>query len=224
MNFRYPIFLDLTGKNCLVTGAGFEIAAKVKALVAASANVTYVHPSAEPAIQELAQQGVIRWEPRDFEPPDLDGCFLVITDLDDNSEIFRLAESRNVLCNAVDDPPYCRFSFGSIHRQGDLSVAISTNGRAPTVAVRLRQWLEREIGPEYADLLRLMKEARPEVNRQIGDFDARKELWYKIVDSEVLQLLREGKESEATAQVQRFINEAISSISRSQTSSGSDAQ
>lgn len=207
-----------------MTGAGFEIAAKVKALVAAAANVTYVNPSAESAIEELANQEIIHWERRDFTPTDLDGCFLVIADLDDNSEVFRLAESRNVLCNSVDDPPYCRFSFGSIHRQGDLSIAISTNGRAPTLAVRLRQWLERQIGPEYAELLRLMKDARPRVNRQIGDFDARKELWYKIVDSDVLELLREGNESEAATHIQQFIDEAISSTLHSQTSSGNGPQ
>ncbi len=222
MNFRYPIFLDLTGKKCVVTGEGFEIAVKVRALLAAAATVTYVHPSAEPVIEELANKGSIHWERRDFMPGDLDGCFLVITDLDDNSEVFKLAEARNVLCNAVDDPPNCRFSFGSIHRQGDLSIAVSTNGRAPAVAVRLRQWLEREIGPEYGDLLRLMKEFRPQVNGQICDFDARKELWYKIVDSDVLNLLREGKEPEAARQIQLLIEEAISSILHSRTSSGND--
>ena len=224
MNFRYPIFLDLTGKKCVVIGEGFEIAAKVRALLGAAAIVTYVNPSAEPGIKKMADEGSIHWERRKFIPADLDGCLLLITDLDDNSEIFKLAESRNVLCNAVDDPPYCRFSFGSIHRQGDLTIAISTNGRAPTVAVRLRQWLEREIGPEYADLLRLMKEARSGVNQQISDFNTRKDLWYRIVDSDVLQLLRDDKESEAVEKIQRLIDDEINNISHSQTSSGSEPQ
>src|SRR5690242_15505202 len=98
MNFRYPIFLDLTGKKCLVNGAGHEIVAKIRALLDASALVIYVHPSAEPEIASLAESGAIRWEQRRFRPADLDGCFLVIIDDEDNSEVFRLAEKNRVLC------------------------------------------------------------------------------------------------------------------------------
>src|SRR6478752_5032404 len=137
MNFRYPIFLDLSGKKCLVIGDGHEIAGKVRALVDAAAKVTYVNPRAAPAIEALATAGLISWARRGFEPHDLDDCFLAITDGDNNAEIFRLAEERRVLMNAVDDPEHCRFSFGSVHRQGDLTISISTNGVAPALAVRL---------------------------------------------------------------------------------------
>jgi precorrin-2 dehydrogenase/sirohydrochlorin ferrochelatase len=153
MNFRYPVFLDLKDRKCLVTGAGYEVAFKVKNLVECAARVTYVNPSAEPAIEALAAAGLLRWEPRDFVASDLDGCFLVITDRAENAEIFALAEARGILCNSVDDPENCRFSFGSIHRQGDLTIAISTNGCAPAVAVRLKEWLQREVGSEYGDFL-----------------------------------------------------------------------
>src|SRR5690349_14257164 len=131
MNFRYPIFLDITGKKCLVCGEGFEIPAKVRILAARGALVRYVNPSAEDSIAELARQGKITWQARQFDPRDLEGCFLVITDQDENSEVFRLAEERNVLCNAVDDPEFCRFSFGSVVARDDLTIAISTNGIAP---------------------------------------------------------------------------------------------
>ena len=104
MNFRYPIFLDLTGKRCLITGEVYEVAFKVQALVEAKAEVTYVNPRAEPSIQALASSGALRWLEREFEPGDLEGCFLVITDHEDNSEIFRLAEEQRILCNSVDDP------------------------------------------------------------------------------------------------------------------------
>ncbi len=222
MNFRYPIFLDLTGKKCVVTGEGFEIASKIQALVDASARVVYVHPIAEPRIQQMATDESIEWEQRTFEPEDLDGCFLVVTDLEDNSDVFALAEARNVLCNSVDDPPYCRFSFGSIHRQGDLTIAISTNGRAPTLAVRLRQWVERNIGPEYAALLELMKRFRPVVNSEIPEFEARRELWYRIVDSDVLTLLHDGQIADAGQRVRSMVDETISSTSHSQTASDND--
>jgi precorrin-2 dehydrogenase / sirohydrochlorin ferrochelatase len=218
LNFRYPIFLDLAAKKCLVTGEGYEVPQKLQALVDASANVVYVNPRADPKLEALVDAGLIRWEKRDFEPQDLDGCFLVITDREDNSDIFRLAEEQRILCNAVDDPPNCRFSFGSVHRQGDLTIAISTNGWAPAVAVRLREKLEREVGPEYGALLQLLKAVRPEITSRIAEFSARRELWYRIVDSDVLELLRDHQTGAATAKIRQLIEEAVSSTSRSDTS------
>jgi siroheme synthase-like protein len=197
MNFRYPIFLDLSGKKCLVVGEGPEIAGKLRSLVDAAAKVTYVNPRAEPAIEALAAAGLISWERRAFEQHDLDGCFLAIADCEDNTEIFRLAEERQVLMNAVDDPEHCRFSFGSVHRQGDLTIAISTNGVAPALAVRLREQLERQIGAEYAELLQMLKEVRAEIGSRIADFSARRALWYRIIDSDILDKLRAGQRDEA---------------------------
>jgi siroheme synthase-like protein len=209
VNFRYPIFLDLTGKNCLITGAGYEVAGKVRALVDAGADVTYVNPQAEDSIYQLAQVGAIHWEARDFQPGDLPGCFLVITDRDDNAEIFRLAEEQNILCNSVDDPAYCRFSFGSLHRRGDLTIAISTNGQAPAVAVRLRERFQREIGPEYAALLAMLRVFRPVIMGSIPDFGARRKLWYRIADSEVLQQIRKGRMEAAAEAIIRMIDQAV---------------
>jgi uroporphyrin-III C-methyltransferase/precorrin-2 dehydrogenase/sirohydrochlorin ferrochelatase/precorrin-2 dehydrogenase/sirohydrochlorin ferrochelatase len=224
LNFRFPVFLDLTGKNCLVTGAGYEVPAKVQALVDASANVTYINPSAEPPIESLAVAGLIRWHARAFEPGDLRERFLVITDHEDNSEIFRMAEEQRVLCNAVDDPSHCRFSFGSIHRQGELAMAISTNGWAPAVAVRLKEWLQREIGPEYAVFLDLLKKVRPEITTRIGDFAARRALWYRIVDSEALALLRNNQIGAAEGLIRSMIEETVSNTSGSDTSPDAGGQ
>jgi siroheme synthase-like protein len=208
VNFRFPVFLDLSGKKCLVTGEGYEVAGKVRALVDAAAGVTYVNPRAEPAIEALAAAGLIHWEKRGFLAADLTGCFLAISDHEDNSEIFRLAEEQRILCNSVDDPEHCRFSFGSIHRRGELTIAISTNGWAPAVAVRLKEKFQREIGPEYSDFLQLLKEARPRITARIGDFAARRNLWYRIVDSDVLEMLRRGEFAGASDLIQRMIDEA----------------
>lgn len=212
MNFRYPVFLDLAGKRCLVTGQGSELAGKVKGLVDASANVIYVNPFAEPAIQQLSAAGLMQWQARDFRPNDLDDCFLVITDRDENSEVFRLAEERRVLCNAVDDPQHCRFSFGSIHRQEDLTIAISTNGWAPALAVRLKEFLQRNVGPEYGQLIELLKEVRPEITARVPDFGARRDLWYRIVDSDVLAKLRDGNREAAVAAIREMIEAAVSGV------------
>lgn len=221
MNFRYPIFLDLTGKKCLITGEGSEIPGKIRALLDAAAIVTYVNSRADSEIVELAATGSIVWAARDFQPEDLVECFLVIADRDDNAEVFRLAEQQRVLCNAVDDPRNCRFSFGSVHRQGDLTIAISTNGSAPAVAVRVREWLEREIGSDYGDFLDLLKEMRPEVRARISDFNVRRDLWYRIVDSDVRSKLRSGQREEAAAMIRGMLDEAVNSTSRSDISGDS---
>ncbi|MGC2658277.1 MAG: bifunctional precorrin-2 dehydrogenase/sirohydrochlorin ferrochelatase [Bryobacteraceae bacterium] len=222
MNFRYPIFLDLTGKKCVVTGQGYEIAGKVRTLVDASAEVTYVNPSAVPEIEQLAAMGLIRWHRRAFLADDLDDCFLILSDGPENAAIFELAEERKVLCNSVDDPEHCRFSFGSIHRQGELTIAISSNGWAPAVAVRVRQKIEHEIGPEYAALLEILKRLRPVISSSIADFSARRDLWYRVVDSDALELLRSGQTETAEAMIQAMVNEALSSTLRFDTS-GEDA-
>lgn len=220
MNFGYPIFLDLTGKKCVVTGEAYEVAFKIQALVDASATVTYVNERAEPAIEALAAAGLIRWEQRGFLAADLDDCFLVISNCEENAAIFRLAEQQRVLCNSVDDPERCRFSFGALHRQGDLTIAISTNGWAPAVAVRLKEKMQREIGPEYGEFLSILKEARPRIAARIADFSTRRELWYRLVDSEVLSLLRAGRSGEASAAVEEMIEQAANSTWHSDTSGG----
>lgn len=211
MNFRYPIFLDLTGKKCVVTGEGYEVAGKVRALAEALADVHYINPEAVPEIQDLANEKAVRWEARHFRPEDLDSCFLIITSCPDNAEIFRLAEERKVLCNAVDDPKHCRYSYGSIHRQGDLTIGISTNGVAPAIAVRLKQQFQKEIGPEYKELLEILRQLRPEINRRISSFEERKNLWYQIVDSEALALLRTGQRQAANDLIQSLVENAAHS-------------
>ncbi len=210
MNFRFPAFLDLTGKRCLVVGEGHEIPSKVKSLVDTGARTIYVNPRAVPEIEHLAALNLIEWLQRDFVPADLDGCFLVISDLANNSAVFRLAEARQVLCNSVDDPEHCRFTFGSVHRTGDLTIAVSTNGWVPALAVRLREKFERQIGPEYGALLEILKKARPRITSGIGDFGARRALFYRIVDSPALALLREGRQTEAEALIAAFIGEVLS--------------
>jgi siroheme synthase-like protein len=194
VSFRYPIFLDLTGKRCLVLGEGPEMAAKIQAL----------------------REGGAVVESR-LDDSDLDSfsdCFLVITNLPDNSQVFRFCEERKILCNSVDDPEHCRFIFGSVHRDGDLSIAVSTNGAAPALAVRLRERFEREIGREYGAFVVLLKEVRGEIAAGVPDFDARRELWYRILDSNALELVRSGQSEAAREMIQELIN----STSRSDTS------
>ncbi len=108
----------------------------------------------------------------------------------------------------MDDPANCRYSYGSIHRSGDLTIGISTNGIAPAIAVRLKQRFQSEIGPEYGELLEELRRLRPEITRGIADFEQRKRLWYQIADSEALALLRNGNREAAFKLVRELVDKA----------------
>ncbi len=186
MGWSFPVFLDLERRKCLVIGNSWCTADKVRGLLNAGADVTVLAPGAPPEIEMLAACGAIRWERRDYRPGDLEGFFLAVSTHEDkrrNEPIWRESLERSILFNAVDDPPRCGFTYPSIHRRGDLAIAISTNGKCPALAVRLRQRLEREIGPEYAELVGLLGDLRDEIAARVPDFGRRKELWYRLVDA-----------------------------------------
>jgi precorrin-2 dehydrogenase/sirohydrochlorin ferrochelatase len=181
MEHGYPVVMDLAGKRCLVLGTGREAEEKSEGLREAGAVVERIT--------------------RPFQPGDLAGFFLAVAagpDRTANAAIFAEAEQRGVLVNCIDDPPHCRFIFPSVHRQGDLVVAISTQGVAPALAVRIRERLQSELGPEYAKLLLLLRLLRER-------FAGNRELAYKLVDSAALDLLRRGRDEEAKEALERLL-------------------
>src|SRR5690606_23536852 len=125
-----------------------------------------------------------------------------------NRRAYHAAESRGILAQVVDDPPRCSFIMPSIIRRGGLTLAISTGGASPALAVRLTARLNEAIGVEYERFVELAGEIRPIIMDRIGDPDVRKRLWYRLVDSEALALLRDGRTAEAKALALRLIEEA----------------
>ena len=161
----YPIILDLTGAPVLVLGEGREADEKSAALESCGA--------------------IVERRP-DYEPGTLSGYLLVVAaspDRSRNAEIFAEAEKLGVLINCVDDPPHCRFTFASIVRRGELLIAISTGGACPALAVRLREQLERDFGPEYEEFLVLARSLREKLADAVPDFQQRKRVWYAMVDA-----------------------------------------
>jgi precorrin-2 dehydrogenase/sirohydrochlorin ferrochelatase len=147
------MFVKLTGRVCLVVGAGSVGEAKISSLLPTGAIVRVVAPKATPAVVEWAESGRIVWEARVFTPADLEGAFLVIvatSSAETNDLVFSEAQQRGVLCNAVDDPERCDFYYPAVVRRGSLQIAISTEGQSPALAQRLRRELEDQFGPEYA--------------------------------------------------------------------------
>jgi precorrin-2 dehydrogenase/sirohydrochlorin ferrochelatase len=149
----FPAFLKLEGRRCLVVGAGPVAEEKIPGLLRAGAKVRVVAPEATERVQSWARAKKIAWDPRGFRDEDLDGAFLVIAATSSPSlheRILAQARRRGVLCNAVDDPEHCDFFYGAVVRRGGLVIAISTSGRSPALAQRIRKKLEQEFGEEYA--------------------------------------------------------------------------
>jgi len=122
--------------------------------------------------------------------------------------VWEETRGRNVLVNTLDDVPHCDFIAPAIVRRGDLAVAISTGGKAPELAVRLRQRLEAELGEEHARFLEIAGDLRVPLARRWPDFETRRTLWYRLIDSDVLHLLRRGYESAALARIEEIFGVA----------------
>src|SRR5436305_10703743 len=137
----YIACLRLSGRRCVVVGGGPIGLEKVEGLLACDADVTLVAPQAHPELVQLALEGSIRWEQREYESADLDGCLIAIaatSDTDANIRVFADAEQRAMLVNVVDVPPLCNFILPAIVRNGPLALAISTAGASPALATRMK--------------------------------------------------------------------------------------
>ncbi len=159
----FPAFLKLTGRRCLVVGAGPIAQEKIESLLRAGARVLVVAPQATESVRAWARAKKIRWAPRKFRPADFEGVFLVVAATSSpalHARIFRQARRRAVLCNVVDDPAHGDFYYGAVVRRGELQIAISTGGHSPALAQRLRIKLEKEIGAEYEHWLKTLGAAR----------------------------------------------------------------
>jgi precorrin-2 dehydrogenase/sirohydrochlorin ferrochelatase len=162
----FPMFVKLAGRRCVVVGGGPVAEAKVESLLGARAGILVVAPEATQKLQELARQGTIQWFNRPFMDHDLANAFLAIAATDSsetNAMVFRECHRQGVLCNAVDDPEHCDFYYGAVVRRGPLQIAISTGGKSPGVASRLRGELEQQFGPEYDAWLAYVAEARAQI-------------------------------------------------------------
>lgn len=204
----YPVYLDLQDRQCVVIGGGHLAEEKVRGLLAARAAVTVVSSEAGEEIREAAGAGRIAWMPRGYQPGDLVGATLAFVAGQDAATVdavWREGAERGVLINTIDDVPHCGFIAPSIVRRGDLTVAISTSGKAPALAVRLRQQLEGMLGDEHARFLEMAGTIRQPLAERCPDFAARRELWYRLVDSDVLDLLRGGDEATARARFEQIM-------------------
>ncbi len=201
----FPIFVKLQGQLVVVVGGGEIASGKIDGLLRAGARVRVIAPEVHSSFAEPIRSRKIEWIPRKFEAQDLAGATLVIAATSApgvNAAVYREAEARGILCNAVDDIENCHFYYGSIVQRGDLQIAISTNGKSPALAQRLRQELEQQFGPEYEvwlewlgaarELLRAAEGGGTESNKQMLHQLASKPMYERFVKEARREPSRQG--------------------------------
>jgi precorrin-2 dehydrogenase/sirohydrochlorin ferrochelatase len=179
----FPAFLKLTGRRCLVIGAGRVAEDKIESLLRADAEVRVVAPAATNRIRAWARAGKIRWDGRTFRSSDLKNIFLAVAATSSpalHARIFREARRRGVLCNVVDDPAHCDFYYGAVVRRGALQIAISTGGHSPALAQRLRKQFEREFSSNYRDWLEELASARKKLFKNSISAERRRALLHRL--------------------------------------------
>lgn len=184
----FPIFLKLAKRRCLVIGAGKIAEEKIEGLLPTGAEIRVVAPKTTPRIRALAQDQRITLDTRAFRASDFKGVFLVVAATSSpalHKKIYREARRQKVLCNVVDDPRHCDFYYGSVVRRGALQIAISTSGKSPALAQRIRKILHRQFGPEYEEWLAALGEAREKLFSREMDPEARKRLLHILASGEM---------------------------------------
>lgn len=196
----YPICLiRLEQRLSIVIGGGQVAARKVIGLLDAGAHVTVIAPHLVPALCALAAAGSIDVCEREYRSGDLAGAFLVIAATDDpvvNQQVWEEARQRGCLINVVDDPAHSNFIVPARVQRGEVNIAITTGGASPALARRLREQLERTIGPEYADLAEILAQTRSILLARHAPGEPRLAAALRLIDSDLLNVIRrDGREA-----------------------------
>lgn len=205
--FGFPIFVEVRGRRAFVAGGDREAAAKAEALAELGAQVRLWAP-AHRATRRLAGTASVEFVGGDFSPDLLDDVLLAIVATGERSldrQIATEARRRCVLVNTHDDPSFSDWSAPAVLRRGGLTVAIGTGGVAPALAVRVRDRLAEELGPEHGELLALFTHVRSSIVASGRPFAERRALWYKLVDGPALEHLRGGRPDAARLAVETTI-------------------
>ncbi|MBC2695947.1 MAG: bifunctional precorrin-2 dehydrogenase/sirohydrochlorin ferrochelatase [Desulfobacteraceae bacterium] len=193
----YPVNLDIQNRKCLVVGGGSVSNRKVMTLLECGAVVTVVSPDVAEELLELVEKKMIELRRRPYESSDIDGMFLVIGATDNeelNWQINKDAERQNKLCNIADRPEACNFILPSIVNRGNLVIAISTSGKSPAFAKKMRQDLEKEFGEEYDEFLQLMGAIRKKALSEKHEPEAHKHLFEQLINRGLIDMVRNYNE------------------------------
>jgi len=186
----FPMFIKLAGRQVLVVGAGNVGEPKIGGLLETGARIRVVALDATPTVREWARAGKVELELRGFTAGDLAGAFLAVVATSSrtlNERIYREAQAHGVLCNVVDVPDLCDFFYPSVVRRGDLQIAVSTSGKSPSLAQKIRQQLEKQFGPGYAAWVAELGETRKLILASDLDKERKLELLHSLASREAVE-------------------------------------
>ncbi len=208
----FPVFLDLKNRPVLFVGNGPETEAKLRQLRQTGADLRVISPEPLPVMNQLAQAGQIVLHVRDFRESDVADVWLVISSSEDralNARISAAAQRARIFCNIVDVTNLCSFISPAILRQGEVQVAISTGGASPALAQRLKAEIAGIFGPEYGVMADLLGGLRARVMQEIPDREERFALFHRMVQSEMLPLIRAGNVAAAKQIAENLVYQSL---------------
>jgi precorrin-2 dehydrogenase/sirohydrochlorin ferrochelatase len=188
----YPVLIQLEGKKAIVVGGGVIAQRKIDTLLSYDAEVYVVARELTSPLSQYVEEGRIGFLGHEFREAFLDGAFIVIAATDDpllNRRVSEKSSKRGLLINAVDQPADCNFIVPSILKRGDFLVAVSTSGKSPAFAKKVREELEAQFGDEYRAFLLLMGRVREEILAQGLSQEENKRIFEEIVDSDMLDAI-----------------------------------
>ncbi|MBT8296984.1 MAG: bifunctional precorrin-2 dehydrogenase/sirohydrochlorin ferrochelatase [Maribacter sp.] len=176
-NNLYPIFLKASKLSILIVGGGNVAEEKLTFLTKSSpdANVVLVSPEFRESTSQLAKEYNAELILDEYHEKYLDGKHMIVATTDNpevNIQVYRDCRKQDKLINVADNPPYCDFYMGGIVTKGNVKIAISTNGKSPTTAKRLRQFFEEVIPEDINKMVLQLNSFRKTIK---GDFEQKVE-------------------------------------------------
>jgi precorrin-2 dehydrogenase/sirohydrochlorin ferrochelatase len=193
---QFPVNLNIRNRPAVIIGGGAIAARKCLLLLEAGARVTVIAPSIAPRLEELAGDARITCHRRPYAAGDLEGAFLVFAATDDpavNLAVAGEASDLGILADIVDAPERGSFTTPAVMHRGDLAIAVSTGGKSPALARRLRNDLARQFGPEYAGTLAILGAVREKLLTARGNTPYNKSILRALADANLPELIRQGE-------------------------------
>lgn len=214
----YPVMLRLENRICVIVGGGAVAARKAADLLASGARVTVISPVLHASLEALTQHAALTIICEPYKSDQLMHLspLLVFAATDDptvNAQVAADAHRIGALVNISGDSATSDFFSMAQVRRGDITAAISTGGASPALSAHLRTVLstvlEQAIGDEYATLSAWMRESRAAIRQTISTQPERRDLWQAVIDSDILQHLRDGDAERARRLYEQLLGESV---------------
>lgn len=209
----YPIMLNLQGKSCVIIGGGKVASRKVSHLLETGAKISVISPEVTETLHQWHEEGRIRWIKQTYQRETLLSCeptlvFATTNSATLNQKIQVVCTQIGVWCNRVDDPQTSDFHNMAAVNNPPITIAISTHGASPSLLKHIKSVIGSTIGDEYGTLASWLKNLRERI--ALDSQSDRKKLYDKIVHSDILDLLKAGRENTARERFEALVEETIS--------------